>query len=147
MTGHSRGGAIVIHASRLLQKHAIPVEALFLFDAVDRSFVLEAKRIPSNVRFCYHALRDPAARSRETFGNCGLLREGGQPFDGIQHFHTTHGAVGGTGFGPAGAGKSGFIREGGLDGTTRVTPAQEQAGKLEVRNWMWGFLRLHGVVR
>ena len=108
--------------------------------------MLEAKRVPGNVRFCYHALRHPETRSRRSFKNCGLEREHGQPFDGIQHFYTTHGGVGGTGFGPDSVGTHGFIKEGFPDGLTRVTLAQQEAGKREARNWMWGFLRLHGVV-
>ena len=50
LTGYSRGGAAVIHASKLLKKKNIPVHALFLFDAVDRSASIPfAWSVPSNI--------------------------------------------------------------------------------------------------
>src|SRR5262249_6232941 len=44
LTGYSRGGAIVIHAARLLHAKGVEVEAMFLFDAVERSVMLEARK-------------------------------------------------------------------------------------------------------
>src|SRR5437870_5057986 len=68
MAGWSRGGATLINASALLnakeKQDKVQVEALFLFDAVDRGPRLEARVITPNVQYCYHAVRDPKTFSR-----------------------------------------------------------------------------------
>jgi hypothetical protein len=175
MAGFSRGGAIVINTASILKElktqdgTKIEIEALFLFDAVDRLLYLKAQRIPSNVRHCYHAIRDKKAGSRESFGNCGRTRESHDThLEELSDFHTTHGGIGGTGFGESSVAAEkgdpfqwdrpkvawsspeerlahGFIVEG-FDGPTKVTLAQQEAGRLRVQRWMWGFLRKHGVV-
>jgi pimeloyl-ACP methyl ester carboxylesterase len=102
MAGFSRGGAIVINTASLLNdlKSPIEVEALFLFDAVDRLFFLKAQRIPENVRHCYHAIRAKAAGSREQFGNCGMkLESQNTVLLEKSDFYTTHGGMGGLGYG------------------------------------------------
>jgi pimeloyl-ACP methyl ester carboxylesterase len=63
LAGHSRGGAAVIYAAQDLRERGIDVDAMFLFDAVDRVFdwrrpLRKADEIPGNVRHCVHALRD-----------------------------------------------------------------------------------------
>lgn len=146
LTGYSRGGAIVIHAARLLHKSGIEVEGMFLFDAVERSIMLKAKSIPDNVKHCYHAVRKKETHSRRSFGNCGLVRDGGMAFDGKQEFFTTHGGMGGTPWGAKGARKDGFIHESFPDGKTNVTPAAEAEGTKMVHEWMWPFLRDHDVL-
>jgi hypothetical protein len=166
MTGYSRGAAIVINAAVLLRDQRIFVEAMFLFDAVDRSFELDADFIPSNVRNAYHAIRDSSTGSRESFGNCGLQYESGVSHDPTQPFFTTHGGMGGTPWGAAGlpglqktieyaisdaAGRARLARttridEGGIDGGTNVTLAQEVRGMNQVRAWMWERLRKHRVL-
>lgn len=61
LAGHSRGGAAVIFAAKILKAHGIEIEAMFLFDAVDRTLnIRSANAIPENVRHCFHALRDPS---------------------------------------------------------------------------------------
>src|SRR5690348_7855858 len=70
LTGYSRGGAMAINVASMLADWDIEVEAIFLFDAVDRSLELSASRIPDNVRYAYHAVRMPSAGSRLSFGNC-----------------------------------------------------------------------------
>jgi hypothetical protein len=100
LTGYSRGAATVINAAALL-KGKVPVEALFLFDAVDRSVLLDAETIPNNVKHCYHAIRSTDARSRQSFGNCGLIAELGVSVV-TNRFFTTHGGMGGTPWGEAG---------------------------------------------
>jgi hypothetical protein len=146
LTGYSRGAAVVINTAALLKQDGIDVEALFLFDAVQRSFQLEAKLIPANVKHCYHAIRDPNTHSRDSFGNCGLSRADGRKLDGFEKFFTTHGGMGGTPWGQKGAGKDGFIHESFPDGATRVTPSAESQGMAKVHTWMWAFLRHHGVL-
>jgi hypothetical protein len=175
MAGYSRGGAIVIHTAALLKSmktkdgKPIQVEALFLFDAVDRAVQLNAKTIPSNVRNCYHAMRDRRTMSRETFGNCGLSAESSKTnLVKRNDFYTTHAGMGGVLWGekglpvlkyagdpfrsddppvrwssPAERLAQGFIDEGFGDGPTKVTVAQESQGMLEVQAWMWPFFQGH----
>lgn len=171
MTGFRRGAAIVIETAHIMKDHKMEVEALFLFDAVDRSVYLDNSKtscIPSNVKNCYHAVRDHDAHSRESFGNCGLAMEDGRPMT-TQPFFTTHGGMGGVLWGEKGIPdltrserayaamgvrpptrekmlESNPITESQPDGLTRVTPAQEKEGSDAVQRWMWGFLRQHSVV-
>jgi hypothetical protein len=99
LAGYSRGAAGVIHVARLLQKRGITVYCLLLYDAVNRTFELnDVDTIPSNVQFCYHAVRDPAMSSRVDFGTmCG--RKADDPdrtiFVGPKTFKCTHGGMGG----------------------------------------------------
>lgn len=60
LAGHSRGGAAVIRVAQDLQKTGHSVDAMFLFDAVDRTgpFTRSLEFIPSNVRATYHAIRN-----------------------------------------------------------------------------------------
>ncbi|HEY2375970.1 MAG TPA: hypothetical protein VGH98_08360 [Gemmatimonadaceae bacterium] len=101
LAGYSRGGAIAIDAAMLLARTDIRVDAMFLFDAVDRSVDLRGGTIPDNVRYAYHAVRMKSTSSRETFGNCGLKINGlGELMK--QEFYTTHGGMGGVPWGDAG---------------------------------------------
>ncbi len=148
LVGHSRGAAIVINAARIMQRRGIPVEAMFLFDAVARNLDLDADEIPANVRFCYHAMRDPLGNSRGSFGNCGTTAAGGVTF---RHdiFMTTHGGMGGTPWGrtnPNDMTTFGTITEHDPGGVTILTPEMEAAGMRAVENWMWPHLRRHGLV-
>jgi hypothetical protein len=98
VAGFSRGGAIAIRVCRELAAHGHKVHCLMLFDAVDMSLAIAAKQVPSNVRYCFHAIRSPQSRSRSSWGNCGT--EAQARGDRItlfrkQAFLCTHGAVGG----------------------------------------------------
>jgi hypothetical protein len=135
-----------------------------------------AQSIPPNVKYCYHAMRDDSAHSRWTFGHCGTAMEGANTFLVMRKFYTTHGGMGGVLWGEkglrplkedtelieraypagpirnsalqrlrAGAPES-YIDEGSPDGLTRVTVAQEKAGSDAVHDWMWPFLRKHGIL-
>ncbi|CAN7365159.1 hypothetical protein [Massilia sp. LjRoot122] len=69
LAGHSRGGAAAIFVAQTLKKRNVEVEAMFLFDAVDRTVNFRsAQAIPANVRYCYHALRDPSLSTYYTEG-------------------------------------------------------------------------------
>jgi hypothetical protein len=158
LAGFSRGGASAIHACQQLKKRGVTVDALFLFDAVDRAYGVSADKIPRNVRSVYHARRDGAADSRGIFGNCGLERED-PSYTAYEEapFHCTHGAMGGTPWTEAGwDGKiyedhlpisKGMIILLGLPMLpvaltyvatlrTKVTLAQESAGSAAVFVWM-----------
>lgn len=107
LAGYSRGGAMAINVAAILADWNIQIEAIFLFDAVDRSLELSAPRIPDNVRWGYHAMRMPSAGSRLSFGNCGTDGSGAREFL-LRHFFTTHGGMGGVPWG--GDGVAGAIR-------------------------------------
>jgi hypothetical protein len=108
LSGYSRGGAAVTEIAFELKARGIKVHAMLLFDAVDQSELTNVDEVPSNVKYCYHALRNPAAGSREFFGNCSTTAAGGVKFD-KKTFWCTHGAMGGTPW--TTAGKSGKIEE------------------------------------
>lgn len=62
IAGHSRGGAAAIMLAKHLnasQPTPVPIEAMFLFDAVNMTAADGLGQVPSNVRYCYHAMRDP----------------------------------------------------------------------------------------
>jgi hypothetical protein len=101
LAGYSRGGAIAIDAAMLLARADIEVEAMFLFDAVNRSVDLRASAIPDNVRHAYHAVRMKSTSSRESFSNCGLTMNGSGEFV-KREFYTTHGGMGGVPWGDSG---------------------------------------------
>lgn len=64
LAGHSRGGAAVIYIAKELQKAKVSVQAMFLFDAVDRTLqATDLQTIPNNVKSCYHAMRDRTIQS------------------------------------------------------------------------------------
>ena len=111
LAGYSRGGASVLQAATLLYLRKIPVHAMFLYDAVDRAAgIVAADTIPPNVKQCFHALRDPKARSRVYFGNCGLHASPGVDLR-PKSFVGTHGALGGMPWSASNAGSDGLINE------------------------------------
>lgn len=60
LVGYSRGGSECVFLANLLQRAGLQVEAMFLFDAVNMTFDLaQYKKVPSNVKVCYHAYRNP----------------------------------------------------------------------------------------
>jgi hypothetical protein len=159
LTGFSRGGASAIHACRLLAERNIKVDALFLFDAVDRYVGQDVDVVPTNVRSVHHAKRDPKTDSRGSFGNCGLKHDPKFTSYNSAPFHCTHGAMGGTPWERAGwdgkiyedhtnISKGTIILLGLATGTlsaattyvtslrTNVTMAQERAGSAAVHTWM-----------
>ncbi len=92
LAGHSRGGAAVLFAAQDLDDMGIEVEAMFLYDAVNRTLnnlrFRSSDYIPKNVRFGYHALRDPSlsfyysdglASARDQLASCMGLPTGKRP--------------------------------------------------------------------
>jgi hypothetical protein len=89
LAGHSRGGAAAIFAAQALKAHHVEIDAMFLFDAVDRTVNFRsAQSIPGNVKMCFHAMRDAAlahyysdavAAAREKVAQCVGLPAGRRP--------------------------------------------------------------------
>jgi hypothetical protein len=90
LVGHSRGGHTLIALARDLP---IKVQNLFLYDAVDMSWVLGDTSVIRNVDKAYHAMRSSHMRSRESWGNTGTSISGGEL--GVAYFDTNHGGMGG----------------------------------------------------
>lgn len=98
LIGHSRGGLAVIEVARRLRDFnpSIAVNFLGLFDAVDRYLYFDGDSIPANVKYAYHAIRDPKVGSRSSFGNTGTSVENhGATLYVPKIFKATHGALGG----------------------------------------------------
>ena len=94
LTGYSRGGAGVIAVAQRLKADGTRVNAMILFDAVDRAIGVDTARIPDNVDRVIHARRDASMMSRLSFGNCGTTW--GSPTKcEVRLFRGTHGAIGG----------------------------------------------------
>lgn len=126
LTGFSRGAAGVIVVAERLQREGIQVTAMLLFDAVDRHIVIDAQWIPNNVVRVLHLRRDPRARSRESFGNCGTNWSRPTVYE-ERFFVCTHGAVGGTYWKPKqGQSLNDLVVEGFPDGKTAVTFAADK---------------------
>lgn len=155
LTGYSRGGAILIATAHLLKHCGITVDAMFLFDAVDRSFRLSntnTECIPSNVTKAYHALRADTTHSRTSFSNCGTIAERAGTLE-PRLFKTTHGGMGGVPWGGAGISKPASFFTDAINendfpiGRTTIDAATEALGMTQVQHWMWSYLRQHGVIR
>jgi hypothetical protein len=108
LAGYSRGAAGVVHVAYLLERMGIEVDAMFLFDAVDRSSLIgdslptgNVEVVPRNVHATYHAMRSPMAESRESFSNTATSAAAPGSYAGAR-FMTTHGGMGGLPWGYTG---------------------------------------------
>lgn len=158
LTGYSRGGlGVVVIADRLKQQN-ISVAAMLLFDCVDRHAAFDGRRIPNNVAYVHHVRRDPASRSRRSFGNDGTAYT--PPTIYTQKFYMcTHGGMGGTPWQPkAGQLANDFIDEGYAEGAvnagllgalfyrTNITFAQDKSESQKIWTDVQPFMRTHRFV-
>jgi len=159
LTGYSRGAAGSVALAKKLKGVGIPVQAIMLFDCVDRHVVIDAEIIPDTVGNVLHVIRDPAASSRESFGNDGLSYHKGKTNYGIgpgdngtaYKFMCTHGGMGGCPWKPEpGQSPNDFINEGfgagWYDGATKITFAQDQTVSAQVWAFCVPFLQRHGFI-
>ncbi|MEL7497072.1 MAG: hypothetical protein AAFN77_05640 [Planctomycetota bacterium] len=145
LTGYSRGAAGVVAIANKLNRAKIPVEAIMLFDCVDRHVVIDAEVIPPNVKHVRHVVRNPAAKSRESFSNDGLrFHPEKTDYPAAYQFMCTHGGMGGMPWQPD-EDQSGhdIIDEGGIDGKTAVTFAQDARGARQVWDFCTPFFTQH----
>ena len=110
LAGFSQGGSAAVMAAEFLERKKIPVQGIFLFDAIARHPYLGGEVIPANVGFAYHAVRsqDPAFvakydkgifsknPTRPRFGTTARTHKGNVQYK-EQIFLGSHGAIGGTG--------------------------------------------------
>lgn len=147
LTGYSRGAAGAIAVAARLKRDGIDVEALLLFDCVDRHLAIDADVIPNNVGYVHHVIRDPKSSSRESFGNDGMRYLAPTVFPAAYAFMCTHGGMGGCPWTPKpGQKMSDLIDEGGIDGMTKITFAQDELISQDVWNQSTGFMRNHGFI-
>jgi hypothetical protein len=152
LTGYSRGGLGVLVIARMLKEQNIPVKAILLFDSVDRHAGYSADVVPDNVQNVFHARRDPSARSRMSFGNCGTQYTHSTNYE-QSFFVCTHGAMGGTPWKPGdGESPNDYIREGTLEDVynwdwnsrTNITFATDRRMSEVVWGFVQPFIRRHG---
>jgi hypothetical protein len=68
-----------------------------MFDCVDRHVAFDAEVIPNNVENVCHVIRDPAGKSRLSFGNDGMRYNPPTNYIvPVRMFMCTHGGMGGT---------------------------------------------------
>lgn len=158
LTGYSRGAAGAVIIAKRLKALNISVRALMMFDCVDRYMFGDASVVPDNVGYVCHVIRNPAARSRLTFGNDGMRYNPPTVYPPATMFMCTHGGMGGTPWTiPAGKSPSDFIDEGtgealfspGRHGPvwtyhTNVTYAQDARVSSTIWAHVQPFLRTHG---
>lgn len=148
LTGYSRGAAGVVSLAKRLKDKNIPVQALLLFDCVDRHVGIDASVIPDNVQNVLHVVRDPDSSSRESFGNDGLTYYPAKTkYWSATKFMCTHGAMGGCPWEPDiknGEKYSDFINEGfgagSYDGATKITFAMDKAASEKVWQFCQPFI-------
>jgi hypothetical protein len=144
LTGYSRGAAGVVAIATKLSRININVKAIMLFDCVDRHVAIDAEIIPRNVGFVRHVVRNPASSSRESFSNDGLSYYPPTVYPHAYQFMCTHGGMGGMPWTPdSGQSMSDLIDEGGYDGITTITFAQDAAGARRVWSSCQGFFATH----
>lgn len=145
MTGYSRGAGAVVDLSKWLERENIEVEALLLFDCVDRAGDIDPEIIPRNVKNVMHVIRDPATSSRESFGNDGLrYYPESTKYEPVKKFFCTHGGMGGCPWPvPPGKTLNDFVDEEGYDGMTKVTFAKDRTVSQEVWRHVSPFILKH----
>lgn len=158
LTGYSRGAAGAVVIAKQLKKKEINVDALLLFDCVDRQINMDASVIPNNVALVQHVIRNPAARSRMSFGNDGLRCSPPTVFPAAYSFMCTHGGMGGVPWKAEEHDKqpNDYVDEGYGEGAlnwgvvggafyhTRVTYAQDVQVSASVWQFVQPFIKTHG---
>ncbi len=147
LTGYSRGALGAVVVAKRLKSQGIHVQALLMFDCVDRHLFFDAEVIPDNVANVMHVMRHPDAGSRESFGNDGVVYYPAKTnYEPIARFLCTHGGMGGCPWDiPAGSSGSDIIDEGfgagSNDGATNVSYDQDRRVSAEVWAHVQPFIR------
>lgn len=147
LTGYSRGAAGVVAMAAALKREKIKVHALLMFDCVDRHMFVDAETVPNNVEYVFHVVRNPDSRSRESFDNDGLRYRPPTNYGTAYSFMCTHGGMGGTPWVPAeGVDADELIDEGGVDGKTKITYAEDAKVSKYIWNFVQPFVQKHGFI-
>jgi hypothetical protein len=144
LAGYSRGAAGVVEIANRLRSRKVEVQAMLLFDCVDRHVWVNAEYIPENVRNVLHVVRSLGSGSRNSFGNAGRHPHHSTRYEEYS-FHCTHAAMGGMPYSPSPEeSEDDFIVESYPDGQTRVTYRQDSIGADRVWYSVQKFIALHG---
>ena len=121
----------------------VSIRCAGLFDCVDNYLSGDAKYVPSNIPFCFHAVRDPSVCSRPAFFNDGLVAEDGRATKLVlRYFSGTHAALGGTPWTGDHPTKSvpartaGGLVIGEVRNVPTITEAQDRTTSASVYAWM-----------
>lgn len=95
LVGYSRGAAGVVEVAKFLARDGVTVDAMMLFDPVDRSPTSDADEVPRNVRELCIARRMYDTFSRASFNNCANIWHKPPTNCLKKHFWATHGGLGG----------------------------------------------------
>ena len=145
LTGYSRGAAGVVSLAAKLKDNNISVRAMLLFDCVDRHMFIDAEVIPNNVGYVHHVIRHPNSGSRESFSNDGLSYYPPTVYPAAYQFMCTHGGMGGCPWtAPPGTPPGTLINEGGVDGMTNISYANDALVSTQVWAHCQTFMRTHG---
>ncbi len=160
LTGYSRGALGAVVVAKKLKALNINVQALMMFDCVDRDMANDAEIVPDNVKFVRHVIRNPAAQSRATFGNDGMkYNPSTTNYPPAVMYMCTHGGMGGVPWNAEKDGKkpSDLIDEGAAEAwgspvrrgpvwsyTTRVTYSNDKLVSDQVWAQCQNFLNTHG---
>lgn len=156
LVGHSRGGAICVRVAEILTQiwdfpfpvRPLPIDAMFLFDAVNMSTTIDAACIPGNVKRAYHAIRDSKIGSRSTWGNCALQSK--KPALLIKKvFPCTHAGCGGTpwtGDHPTREEYRGGGERAPTVSVPTITETEDKAVSKQVGVWMSSWMIWHGAL-
>ncbi|MFK7768339.1 MAG: hypothetical protein AB8B55_14040 [Mariniblastus sp.] len=144
LTGYSRGAAGAVAIAAKLKKANIAVDALLLFDCVDRHIVIDAEIIPNNVVECLHLIRDPKSSSRGSFSN-DAMKYRVPTVVNCYKFLCTHGGMGGMPWTKPNDKKgTDLIDEGGIDGMTTITYAEDVRVSGVIWQYIQPFCSKHG---
>jgi hypothetical protein len=148
LVGYSRGALGVMVIAQRLQRQNINVRAAVLFDCVDRHGDYDAEVVPNNIEHLFHVIRDPAAKSRHSFGNDAMSYRKPTIYYGPTMFMCTHGGMGGTPWQkPFDKKITDLIDEGfseqWFNDTTAISYQQDAKVSKDVWNYCQPFMRKH----
>jgi hypothetical protein len=168
LAGYSRGALGAANLARLLKgpPHNINVKAMLLFDCVDMHLAYDAEEITDNVGHVLHVVLTTGVRSRSTWHRAARRAKSPAVYGSVD-FRCTHAGIGGVpwplpmrreperptlgGSIPARefldhSRQNEFINEGGLDGETNITYAQDKHVSEQILNHkdVRSFIRQHG---
>lgn len=94
LAGYGRGAAGIIRLARRLEKRNISVNAMLLFDAVERYSGSEVDSIPNSVKSVLHVRRQADVKSRPDLISVGSRSNAPTTYE-EKFFSCTHAAMGG----------------------------------------------------
>ena len=148
VAGYSRGASVAIAVAEKLEEAKIPVDALFLFDAVARDVLIYGRVIPANVKLCRHARRSHATEFVDKYEERVPDGEGGETTSPLTSNPTRpyFGSTGTTWKGSVDYKEKIFLgSHGALGGVGWAKVREDAPAQVEVAAWMTQELQAQGV--